>query len=706
MPTATIHASDPSTSTTELADPLVARPSLELPFDDPVIVFGLAMVVFLVAPLVLERNRLPGIVGIILVGTAIGPNGLGLLERGETIQLLGEVGLLYLLFVAGLEINMNQFVAYRDRSVVFGLLSFLIPQAVGTVVGIVAFDMSVAAASLFAAIFSSHTLLAYPVVNRLGIVGRESMTATVGGTILTDTLALLVLAVVIASVDGDLTAAFWAELAIGLTIFFVGVWLVVPRLGRWFFRVHDEERYYEFLFVMVVLFAAAFLAELAGVEHVVGAFIAGLALNRLIPKTGTLMNRIEFVGNALFIPFFLLSVGMLVDVGAVAEGLETVIIAASLIVMVLATKYGAAWLTGRLYGYAREHVLGMFGLSVGQAAAALAIVQIGFDAGVPGFDQQLINGVVAMILVVSVLSPVVVERAGSAIARSIEREAYDPARTPQRILVPVSRDSRYAESLLDLAVSLRDDRAGQPIHTVTVVRPDRTDRTLSEIASLEAKQAELEFYAAGADVPIVGHRRLTQNVASGIASAAIENRISTIVIGWDGARARTQHVFGHTIDQVLSRTTQLTVVGRIREPLNTTERILLVLPPGIEHNDGLDEVFHTMAQLAAVTGASVDALAIDGDSESVAQRAARVDPNLASRFVAVDDWPELESTLRTELADGVMPVCVSARRDDFGWHPALRTVPNRISTMTDGNFAIVYPATEAAPDDRQFLQLQ
>nr|WP_254864860.1 cation:proton antiporter [Halovivax gelatinilyticus] len=663
------------------------------------------MIVFLVAPMVLERNRLPGIVGIILVGAAIGPNGLGLLERGETIQLLGEVGLIYLLFVAGLEINFAQFVARRDRSIVFGLLSFLVPQAVGTVVGIVVFDFSVAAASLFAAIFASHTLLAYPIVNRLGIVGEESMTATVGGTILTDTLALLVLAVVVASVDGELTTTFWAELAIGLTIFFAAVWFIVPRLGRWFFRIHDEERYYEFLFVMAILFASALLAELAGVEHIVGAFLAGLALNRLIPKTGTLMNRIEFVGNALFIPFFLLSVGMLVDVRVIADGVETLSLATALIAMVVATKYAAAWLTGRLYGYSPASVGAMFGLSVGQAAAALAIVQIGFDAGVPGFDRALINAVVLMILVVSVVSPAVVERAGSRIARSIERRAYDPTRMPQRILVPVSRESRYAANLLDLALSIRDERSGQPIHTVSVVRPDRTDRTLAEIASLEVEQSRLRSYAAGADVPVVGHRRLNHNVASGIVSAAIETRISTIVIGWDGARARTQRVFGHTIDQLLSRTTQLTVVGRIRDPLSTTERIVLVLPPDIEHNDGLDEVIHTITQLATAIGAAVDALAVEGDPAALERRAASVDPEASVRVSAVDDWAELESELGAKLDAGAMAICVSARRDDVGWHPELRTLPSRISTMTDGNFAVVYPATEERPDDRQFLQL-
>jgi Kef-type K+ transport system membrane component KefB len=696
----------PDVSTTaDAVSPLAASPSLAPPFEDPVLIFGLAMVVFLVAPLVLKRYRLPGIVGIILIGAAIGPNGTHLLERDDTIQLLGEVGLVYLMFIAGLEINLNQFIEYKDRSIVFGLFSFLIPQAVGTIVGVYVLGLTFAAASLFAAIFSSHTLLAYPVVNRLGIAKNEAMTATIGGTILTDTLALLVLAVVVASVDGALDAAFWVQLGVGLTVFFVGVWLTVPRLGRWFFRAHSEESYFEFLFVMAVLFVCAFLAEFVGVEHIIGAFLAGLALNRLVPETGPLMNRIEFVGNALFIPFFLLSVGMLVDIWVLAEGFETLLIAGSLIVMVFATKLIASWATGRVYGYDRDEVLGMFGLSVGQAAAALAIVQIGFDADIPGFDQNMINAVVLMILVVSLASPALVERAGGALVRARDREEYDRSETPQRILVPVSAESRHTESLLDLAFTIRDRRADQPVHTVSVVRPNQHTRTEAQVANAEGVLEGVAEYASSAEVPVEEHTTVNHNIASGIVRSAVENRISTLVIGWDGARSRAQNVFGHIIDQVLGRTTQLTLVGRVREPLNTTERIVLVLPPGIDHNDGFYEALHTVKLVSEETGAPIYGLAVDGNPDQFERLFALVEPDAPGEVGGVRGWKELLSTLRDEVRSGDLVVCVSARRNDVGWHPELQTLPKGISTLTDGNFVIMYPATEERADDRQFLRL-
>ncbi|WP_436346235.1 cation:proton antiporter [Natronorubrum sp. FCH18a] len=693
-----------SSASAGTATPLATGPSLTPPFDDPVLIFGLAMVIFLVAPLVLKRYRLPGIIGVILIGAAIGPNGAHLLERDATIQLLGEVGLIYLMFIAGLEINLNQFIEYKDRSIVFGLFSFVIPQAVGTVVGVYVLDLTVAAASLFAAVFASHTLLAYPVVNRLGIAKNEAMTATIGGTILTDTLALLVLAVVIASVDGALDAAFWIQLGVGLTAFFVGVWLLVPRLGRWFFRIHDEESYFEFLFVMAVLFVCAFLAELVGVEHIIGAFLAGLALNRLIPESGPLMNRIEFVGNALFIPFFLLSVGMLVNVGVLLEGAGTLVIAGSLIGMVLTTKYVAAWTTGRIYGYDRDEVLGMFGLSVGQAAAALAIVQIGFEAGVPGFDQHMINAVVLMILVVSLISPALVERAGGALVRAREHEEYDPSDTPQRILVPVSADSRYKESLLDLAFTIRNERDDEPIHTVAVVRPDANTKTEAKVAEAEELLEEMEAYASGAEVPIEEHTRVNHNIASGIVHSTVENRITTLVIGWDGARSRTQRVFGHTIDRVLSRTDQLALVGRVRERLNTTQRIVLVLPPEIDHNDGFSEALHTVKLISEQTGAPIRGLVVDGDPAQFERLFGLVEPDVPVEFVDLNGWDGLLATLRDDVRSDDLVVCTSARRNDLGWDPKLQTLPKSISTLTDGNFVVMYPATEERADDRQFLR--
>ncbi|MFW5929741.1 MAG: cation:proton antiporter, partial [Halobacteriota archaeon] len=437
--------------------------SLSRPFEDPVLIFALAMSIFLIAPLLLERLRVPGIVGVMVFGALVGPNALDLLARDDTIVLLGEIGIVYLMFVAGLEIDVNEFLESPDQSVVFGVTSFTLPMALGVAVGVGVLGFELPAAALFAATFASHTLLAYPVIDRLDLARNDAITTTISGTIVTDTLALLVLAVVVASLDGVLGPVFFGQLGAGLALLFAGVWFLAPRLARWFFRNVDEESYFEFLFVMTVLFTSAFAAELAQVEAIIGAFLAGLALNRVIPRSGTLMNRIDFVGNALFIPFFLLSVGMLVDVAVFTEGARAWLVAASIVVVLVVTKFAAAWATARVYGYTRGELLTMFGLSSGQAAATLAITLIGFEIDLLG--EPVVNGVVLMIMVVGVASPALTSRFGRAVVDAEADREYDSDDAPERVLVSLE-DEDEMEFMVALGLLLRGETE-EPLHAMT-----------------------------------------------------------------------------------------------------------------------------------------------------------------------------------------------------------------------------------------------
>ena len=686
-------------------------PALSVPtIEDPIVLFGLAVSIFLVAPLVLERYRLPGIVGIIVVGVIVGPEGVGLVAAGDdTVATLGAVGLVYLMFVAGLEINLNQFMEHKDRSIVYGLASFLIPQVVGTFVGYYALGLSLAAAILFASIFASHTLLAYPVANKLGITKNEGVMAAIGGTIITDTLALLVLAVVVAaSADdgGDPTGLlFWLQLFGFLAIFFAAVWILVPRIGQWFFRTVDQESYYDFLFVMVVMAACAIAAELAGVKDIIGAFLAGLVLNQLIPESGPLMNRLEFVGNALFIPFFLLWVGTLVNPSAFTDGPETLTIAVVLIGLVVLAKVAAAEITGRIYDFSRAETRTMFGLSVGQAAAALAIVIIGVDEGIPGFDDAMLNGVILMILVVSVISPAVVSRYGRQVVEDEREQEYDPSGAPERVMVPFSKDSQYREELLDLALIVREDPE-QPLYTLTVAQPGTALDTEAEVAEIETSLEATETYSAGAEVPVESQTRIEHNIASGIVRAMKENRITTLVIGWDGAASRRQRTFGDVIDRVLTRTTQLVLVSHVRKPINTTEEVLIVLPQGIDHNNGFLEAVHTIKHVANGVGASVKGISVGGNPDRFEQLFELVDPEVPGEFESVPSWKALLELLRDEVDDDQLVAVMSARRGTMGWHNELQTLPKSVSTLTDGNFLIVYPTSGERADERQFLRFK
>lgn len=292
----------------------------ELPLKSPVLVFSLILLIILLSPILMRKLNIPGIIGLIISGVIVGPHGLKLLEKNSAIELFSTIGLLYIMFIAGLELDLNEFKANKNKSLLFGFFTFSIPLAIGFPVVYYFLDYNFNASFLTASMFATHTLVAYPIVSRLGVSKNQAVAITVGGTILTDTAVLIILAVVMENSKGSLNQEFWIRLAISLAIFSVIMFLLIPRIAKWFFRKLESEKHSHYIFVLSVVFFAAFLAELAGIEAIIGAFVAGLALNKLIPHSSALMNRIEFIGNSLFIPFFLISVGMLVDISVILSG--------------------------------------------------------------------------------------------------------------------------------------------------------------------------------------------------------------------------------------------------------------------------------------------------------------------------------------------------------------------------------------------------
>lgn len=312
-----------------------------LPLADPVLKFLLILLIILGAPLVLNKLRVPHLLGLIIAGAVVGPNGLNLILRDSSIILSGTAGLLYIMFLAGLEIDMGDFKRNSRRSLVFGMYTFLIPMTLGTAVSYWVLQFSMPTSVLLASMFASHTLIAYPIISKLGISKDNAVSITVGGTMITDILALLVLTVIVGMTTGKVDDVFWIRLGISLMLFGLLVILLFPLIGRWFFkRVHDPISQY--IFVLAMVFFGAFLAQAAGMEAIIGSFLAGLALNRLIPQSSPLMNRIEFVGNAIFIPFFLLGVGMLIDYRAFFTSFETIKVGVIMIIVATAAKYMAA----------------------------------------------------------------------------------------------------------------------------------------------------------------------------------------------------------------------------------------------------------------------------------------------------------------------------------------------------------------------------
>ncbi|BAB06563.1 cation:proton antiporter [Halalkalibacterium halodurans] len=667
---------------------------IDHPITDPVLIFAIAMVVFFVAPLLMSRLRIPGIIGLILAGVVIGPNGFALLDRDPTIVLLGTVGLLYIIFIAGLEIDLEGFKKYRNRSVLFGTLSFTIPFLFGLVFTFI-LGFSTPAAILLASILGSHTLLAYPIASRLGISKDRGVTTAVGGTIMTDTLALLVLAIVAGSMQGELNSTFWFTIAVSLVLYVAITLILIPILAKSFFRTMSSEGALEFIFVMSILFVTAYGATLAGLEPIIGAFLAGLALNRFILEHSPLMNRIKFVGNALFIPFFLLSVGMLMDIRVLLGDPSAWLLAALVVIFVQLGKFLAAFISGKLYNYSMDQIKLMFGLSVPQAAATLAATLVGFDLGL--FDSAVVNAVIVMILVTCMVGPYVVEKYARKLALEEELKPFDPSEAPERVMVPIA-NPKTVESLLDLAFIVRG-QSSEPLYPLTVAQGTNGDAE-SEVAKAEKVLAHAVTYAAGASVPIQMLTRLDPNIASGIIRAIEETRITTLVIGWNGKRSTPQLIFGGILDQLLERTEEMVLVSKLGHPLNTTKRIVLVLPSGVDHKTGYYRSLRTVKRLANQVGATLVCVVVKDDARPYEKTIKEIKPDVSTTVVGISSWNEWHKQWMLTLRADDLVVVLSARRGTLAWHPQLEQLPNVLAKANPESFIMIYPPETEKTDSR------
>ncbi|AXR78659.1 cation:proton antiporter [Natrarchaeobaculum sulfurireducens] len=677
---------------------------LGLALEQPVLVFTIAMIVFLVAPLLAKRFGQPGIVGIVIVGALLGPGALGVVEHSDAIELLGEVGLIYLLFTVGLELDIQGFKEAPENAALFGLASFFLPFTVGTFATHTVLGLELMPAMLLSAVFASHTLLAYPIVNRLGVTKNRAVTAVFGGILFTDTIALIVLAIVMGAVDGDLSILLFGQVGLSLVILFGSAWFVLPPASRWFFQNFSEESYFEFLFVMAAIFAAASLAELLDLAPILGAFVAGIALNQLIPTGGTLMNRIEFVGNAFFIPFFLFHVGMLVDLGVIFDGPATLQTAAVIITIMVAAKGGAAWAVSHVQGYTPNERGVIFGLSVGQAAAALAITLVGFDAGL--FGPEVLNAVVLMLLVTALVSPWLTERYATQLA--LERNVEDDnggARDPN-ILLPLSHNAELQQRLLDLAFVIKGGQSEAPVNVLTVVQPDQGGSTEQQVADVQVELEELAASGSAAEVPIHTEARVNHNVASGIVQGSVEVQADQIIVGWDATESFRHRIFGSIIDQVLERTTLPVLISRLGHPINTTRRLFVVVPIGADHHEGFYEAVHLIKRIATGIGAELTVLVVEGSAHQFEQLFDLVEEDVTAEFQSVDRWNQLLPTLEEAAEEDDLVAAVSPRRGDVGWHTELEDLPSRLVELPPESFITIHPRQGEPEYDRQYLRFK
>lgn len=659
---------------------------LHLPLEEPVPIFTLILFIILFVPLLLKKIRVPGLIGLVIAGIVVGPFGLNILERDASIVLFGTVGLLYLMFQAGLEIDLTDFMKNRNQSMIFGLLSALLPVVGGTLLGRYVLQFSWPASILLSSMMASHTLLAYPIVSRMGVSRNPVVAMTIGGTLIADTIALIILAVISGSQEGALDASFWLQLLIALPVLGFVVMGVFPRIGAWFFRNEQSDGSAQYVFVLMVVFAAAFLSEIVGLEPILGAFLAGLALNRLIPHTSPLMNRIEFLGNALFIPFFLISVGMLVDLRVLFQGVNVLIVAGTMILLALVGKWLAAFIVQQLFRYSVTERNLVFGLSAARAAATLAIALVGFDLAL--FDEDVLNGTVLMILITSLISTFVVENAARQLAITEKERSPDLKEIPERILVPISNPATV-EQLIDLAVMIKSPQSKEPLYPLVVVKDDEAARE-RVLASRNMLQKALK-HAAASNTPIEIVSRVDLNVANGIRRAIQEKVITDVIMGWNGEVTATRRIFGTVLDNLLDSTPQMILVSKMTHPLNITRRLITLLPPYAECESGFGHLLQRLIILARQTAAPLHFYGAPDTLSALKVTVQKAKPPVKAQYHEFTDWDDF-LILGREVTQDDLFLVVSAREDTISHIRQLNDIPAKLAKhFANHSFVILYP---------------
>lgn len=668
--------------------------NLSLPLKNPVVIFSLVLFIILFAPILLNRLKIPHIIGLIVAGIVVGPYGLNLLLRDSSIVLFGTVGLIYIMFTAGLEIDLEEFRKNRVKSLVFGLYTFIIPMLFGTLTAYYFLQFSLPSALLLAGMFASHTLLAYPITSKYGISRIRSVTLTIGGTIITDVLALLVLAAVTGMTKGEIGPSFWIRLAIATVIFGMIVFLLFPVVARWFFKNFDD-RISQYIFVLAMVFLGAFLAEAAGLEAIIGAFLAGLALNRFIPHSSALMNRIEFVGNAFFIPFFLISVGMLVDFSVLFKGFGALKVAAVMTILAVLTKFVAAWLTQKSFRLSADERRMIFGLSTARVGATLAVVLVGYNIIIgetPGgepirlLNEDVLNGTILMILVTCTISSFIVERSSQQLALLEENKSAEPE-SDNKILISLAYPEAVTE-LVDLGLMLKPKNSIAPVYALTVIS-DGTDGTNMHSIGKKIINKAIS-HAASSGSAIVPLTRYDMNVTNGIIYTIMEQKITDIIIGLHH-NANAKKFLGDITEHLLRRIPETVYIYKSSQPFNTLKRMIVAVSPKAELEPGFAHWFFRVCNIAREGGMPVEFYATTNTIKELKDQHQLIKSSPKINYHTFDHWEDFLVFTREVKKDDLFLI-ISSRKGHASYQALLEKLPYYLSNyFSDNSLILLYP---------------
>lgn len=644
--------------------------------------------------------------GLIIAGAIIGPHGFNLVLRDSSIILSGTAGLLYIMFLAGLEIDMADFKRNSTKSLVFGMYTFLIPMILGTVVGIWVLRFNVLTSVLLASMFASHTLIAYPIISKLGISKNKAVSITVGGTMITDTLALLVLTIIVGMATGQVNDMFWIRLGVSILIFALIVLFGFPFIGRWFFK-HVHDNISQYIFVLVMVFLGSFLAQVAGMEAIIGAFLSGLALNRLIPQSSPLMNRVEFVGNAIFIPFFLLGVGMLIDYRTFFTSFETIKVGLIMIIVATAAKYIAAWMTQKTFHLSTDQRSVIFGLSNAQAAATLAAVMVGYNV-ITGTDangepirllnESVLNGTILMILVTCTIASFAAQKGAHNIAAQDISDKEENKKESEHILIPVSNEETV-EELVNLSLAIKSPQNKNGLFALKVI-----DNHHSDEKALKQSRRVLQTAvntAAATDTRMKDLLRYDLSVSNAIASVVKEREITDLVVGLHKEKDIPAAFLGHIVESVLAESSVSTFIYKPAQPISTVRRHLIIIPELAEKEIGFNQIIFRLRNVTQNTGAATVFYGSEATLNALKKLLAKKSGEAS--YIEFNDWDDFLIVFRDIKPDDTMWIILS-RKEGLSYAPAMARIPKYLNKYFQANsFVLAYPVQAGMNEGTRYL---
>ena len=663
------------------------------PITDPTLIFFIVMLIVLLAPIVMGKLRIPHIIGMVLAGVIVGEYGLKILKRDDSFELFGRVGLYYIMFLAALEMDSSALKRDKYRFIVFGLATFVIPFILIYILGTSILHYSAAASLLLGSLMASNTLIAYPIVGRYGLQCNPSVSLSVGSTMISLFLALVVLAMTVASHNVGSNTSFWLLFILKVVAFCTGMTFFIPRITRWFLRRYSDA-VMQFIFIMAVLFMSASLSASIGLEGIFGAFLSGLILNRYVPRLSPLMNRIEFIGNAIFIPYFLIGVGMLINLRLLFQGRGIIWTVVAITVVGTLGKAIAAYVTS--WRFKMPHPSGhmMFGLTSAHAAGAIAIVMVGMQLEVsPGqylMTDNMLNAVVIMILITCIISSVITENAAKTFILSGKNIPADKTfgQDDENILIPV-KYPEYANRLISLAIMMRNPKLNRGLIALNLVYDDENMRTNQERGQQLLDQ--ISKYAAATDVRMQTQVRIAANIANGIKHAFNEFHASEIIIGLHSHKEISPKFWGQFHQSLFNGLNRQIIMARLNQPLNTIRRIQVAVPSRAQYEPGFYRWLERLVRVVRNLECRIDFHARQDTLKLIDEYIHKYHASIRTEYFIMNHWNELPSLAATIAADHLF-VVITARKGTVSYKAALDHLPDEMTQHFSGaNLMIIFP---------------